>query len=847
MKAMGNLACARAARAACVTIVEKLEQRRLLAADGVWTITGTDAGESITIDLRASDNRLRAIVNGQVISTRLLRGLKLLEVISNGGNDTIRIDLHDTNAGLGIWVNAGPGRDRIYGGAGDENLGGGSGRDVIDGGRGNDIVRGGTDRDDVAGGDGNDYVQGNAGNDTLAGGWGDDRITGGTGVDQIRGGDGNDRIAGGKDADTIKGGAGDDMLEAGGGVGNTVYRQASIDHTVTGTSDLLMDDDNADDQSLTRVQSDAELKQWLIDRAVAQWEASFGQETSSLYWAYGGGTVLLRGTWASLDSAVTTFSAQTSNADASQTNTQEAGVDEADIVETDGRFLYILRNDELIIADADPAANLKIVSRTKFDSTPTGIYLDGDRVTVISTTGGFVYYMGGAGRPVSMIAIDTSQTIIAPPESKPPQVQVTVLDVSDRAHPTTVSKTKLDGNLSDSRVIDGRLYLVMQNYLSSPTPKINKVGDQEFYESEASYRASLEAGGIDGMIPKYTTDAAGASDGSLINVPDVYLHGVDRLDTTTVTLMDLRDAAPAPISTTAVVGANGQVYASQDNLYLAGYGVGWSISGNDTELFKFGLGMQQVSLEASGTVEGTIPSRFAMDEEGEFFRVVTSNWEIGKQSSSVSVLDQVGDDLNVIGQVKDLGIDETIMSARFIGDRGYLTTFRQVDPLFTIDLSEPTAPKLTGELVIPGFSNYLQPIGEDYLIGLGQAADETGRATNLQLSLFNVADPAKPTRVGTYDFDTRWSTATYDPHAFAYFPEQGVLALPFGDDGDMAVLHVDLKKGFSNLGTIDHGSTSWAQRAVRIGSDLFSIGSDDVRVFALDDLSDPLAVVPLSE
>jgi uncharacterized secreted protein with C-terminal beta-propeller domain len=824
--------------------LETLEARRLLSADGTWTITGTDAGESITIDLRASDNRLRAIVNGEVVSTRLLRGLKLLEVISNGGNDTIRIDLHDANPGLGIWVNAGPGRDRIFGGAGDENLGGGSGRDVIDGGRGNDIVRGGTDRDDVAGGDGNDYVQGNAGNDTLSGGWGDDRITGGTGVDQLRGGAGDDRLAGGKDADVIKGGAGDDRLEAGGGIGNQVYRQLSIDQTVTGTSDVLMDDENADNESLARLQSDAALKQWLIDRAVAQWQSSFGQDASSIYWANGGGTVLVAYSNSSLDSLVSTNAPQT--VDASQTNTQEAGVDEADIVETDGNYLYILRNDELIIADADPAANLKIVSRTKLDSYASGIYLDGDRVTVLSDTGGYVYYRGGGlGLPVQLIDI-ASNDIISPPEYQKPQVEVTVFDVTDRANPSKVSTTKLDGSLADSRVIDGRLYLVVQNYLTAPTPKTTKTGDKEFYESEASYRARLEAGGVNEMIPGYTTDAAGAANGSLINAPNVYVHGVDRLDTTTVALINLRDPAPAPISTTAVIGANGQVYASQDNLYLAGYGTGWHLTGNNTELFKFGLGMEQVSLEASGTVEGAIPNRFGMDEEGEFFRVVTTQALINKQSSGVSVLDQIGDDLSVVGQVKDLGIDESLFSARFIGDRGYLTTFRQVDPLFTIDLSEPTAPKLAGELTIPGFSNYLQPIGEDYLLGLGQAADETGRATNLELSLFNVSDPAKPTRVATYDFDARWSIATYDPHAFAYFAEQGMLAIPI-NDGKLAVLHVDLAKGFTSLGTIDHGAASAAQRAVRIGSDLFSVGTDDVRAFALDDLNDPLAVLNLSE
>jgi uncharacterized secreted protein with C-terminal beta-propeller domain len=809
-----------------LSLFEPLERRQLLAVAtntvDTWTITGSDAGERITIDLRASDQRLRAIVDGQVVATRKLAGLRLIEVLGNGGNDVIKIDLRDESLAVGVWVNGGTGRDRIFGGALAENLGGGSGRDVIDGGRGDDIVRGGTDRDDLTGGDGNDYVQGNAGNDTLAGGDGDDRLTGGTGRDQLRGGSGSDKVVGGKDTDTLKGGTGADVLEAGGGVANLLFLQAGTDASVTGETDTTDVDDA--DEPLRRVQSQDELRDWLIERAVAQWKDSFGKPIDQIVWAYDQGVVRLASTSGGVVSAFSTDSA--SFTDSSTTNTQEAGVDEADLVETDGQYLYLVHNNELLVVDVREAARPKIVSTTPFAANEfvQGVYLDGDRVTVLTQTYGGYRYFGN---------VLWANDVRFAPQSKP-TTTVTVLDVADRTAPTKVSETTFDGSVNTSRVIDGRLYLVLQDYLNAPSPQIVKNDNgADAYESEADYRERLEDGGIDDLLPHYATNGGASRD--LLATPDVYVRDGTSLDSVTVALINLRDAAPDVVSSTSVVGASGTVYASADNLYLAGYG--WNAD-EEADVLKFSLGLDQVSLAASGRITGQVLNQFSMDEEGEFFRVATTTGAFSGASNGVSVLDQVGDDLTLVGRADGIAKGESIFAARFVGDRAYLVTFLRMDPLFVLDMSDPTAPQVKGELEIPGVSTYLQPIAENLLVGVGVGE------SSAQASLFDVSDPTTPVRVDTFDLGGWSSLAAYDPHAFSYFPQQGVLALPSGDGQALKVLSVT-SDGFDDLGTIEHEDGNTVSRSVRIAGNVFSIGTDAIRVRSLDDIDEEVATLDL--
>src|SRR5688572_13725393 len=320
--------------------IELLEVRRLLAtavAPITWGFSGGDGGDNITVTYRARDARLLATINGVVTETRLAKNVDAIMIWGLDGNDVISVDLHDAGITPGLWINGGAGRDIITGSRGGDLLIGGSGNDYIDAGAGDDQVRGGTGRDGCAGGDGDDYLQGNAHNDTLSGGWGKDLLTGSTGDDQLRGGNDGDDLVGGKGNDTIKGGEDNDKI-SGGAQLNTLFRQSSVDEVVVGPGDTLADDDSV--PPLERIGTDDALKEWIIDRSVDQWKDYFGKKPVIYTWWCGdviaADTVTGLGTVLTVSGAFDSFTAPppVAGGDHSTTNTQVAGVDEADTVET---------------------------------------------------------------------------------------------------------------------------------------------------------------------------------------------------------------------------------------------------------------------------------------------------------------------------------------------------------------------------------------------------------------------------------------------------------------------------------------------------------------------------------
>jgi uncharacterized secreted protein with C-terminal beta-propeller domain len=258
-------------------------------------------------------------------------------------------------------------------------------------------------------------------------------------------------------------------------------------------------------------------------------------------------------------------------------------------------------------------------------------------------------------------------------------------------------------------------------------------------------------------------------------------------------------------------------------------------------IYKFALGTDRVPLEATGAVPGWVLNQFSMDEEDGFLRIATTSWR-GDLANNVFVLGQAGDQLHVVGSLTDLGLGERLYAARFLGDRGFLVTFRQVDPLFTLDLSDPRNPQLVGELEVPGYSSYLHPVGEDYLIGLGRYADPaTGRVQGVQLSLFDVSDLANPARLAAYQFasDTwgSFSEAEWDHHAFSYFPEHDTLTVPLGlnwwETASLQVFGITPQDGIQFRGQIEHDSA--VRRSFQIGDYLYSVSDATIKVNAIAD------------
>jgi uncharacterized secreted protein with C-terminal beta-propeller domain len=313
---------------------------------------------------------------------------------------------------------------------------------------------------------------------------------------------------------------------------------------------------------------------------------------------------------------------------------------------------------------------------------------------------------------------------------------------------------------------------------------------------------------------------------------------------------------------TSVAGVSGQVYASTSSLYVsAGHWGSWwdsTDAGSSTNIYKFDLQQVDAPLVAMGAVPGLALDQFSFDESDDgLLRVATTNGFGEAAASGVFVLAASAGNLQTIGSVTGLAKGERIFSVRFVGDRGYVSTFRQVDPLFVIDLANPRAPKVLGELKVPGFSSYMQPLDATHLLGIGRDVDPTtGQVRGLQLSIFDVSNPAKPQRTSTYTFAgdgwESWSAALWDHHALSWFADQGILALPVQQGGwwdgsnGLVVFKVDTSSAdaFTNLGQITHNGT--VQRSLRIGEYLYSVSSGEVKVHQLDDPAVEVAATRLS-
>jgi uncharacterized secreted protein with C-terminal beta-propeller domain len=790
--------------------LEQLETRTLLsgipglglvgvpgdAPGPVWTVRGdqdpTQLNDTIVIRYSPQDaGVVEAVVNGSVVSSRRAADLRLLRVRAGAGDDTVTINIPDPTFAIRVW--GGTGNDHLIGHNGREILLGGAGDDILDGGGGRDVLIGG------------------GGNDKLHGGLGADRLDGGAGVNTIFGRDVRDRVV-----RTI---------------GQNLFRHAGAN-------------------PLHRAASLEQLREWVVKNALDSWAATFGTKA---------GPIWVGGPWRgntlpvfALD-RVTTAAETTGAGTSTGTNTQEAGVDEADILKTDGQYLYTIVGGKLLIINARDPEELAIVGEAAVDAGVEAFYLLGDRVVILSRT--FQYDDVPWPKPLPG---DSGGIARAAIWWRPFRIRTTIttIDVSDRTAPTVLHKTTLDGSLVDSRAVDGRVYVVVENNLSIPQPRLIETDDGDVYESEEEYRARLDV--LD-FLPGYsTTDYTGDDvehgDGSLVDGADLYIPDViSGRQLLSVAVFNPAGDGCDPVAVTTVAGTSGEIYASTDSLYIAAtdYVSPWRGGGPSTQIYKFALQGDAVPLDAVGVVNGTVLNQFSMDDEGGYFRIATTSGWGNRSTNSVFVMADTGDELEVVGAIKGLAKGERIFSVRFEGNIGFVVTFRQVDPLFTLDLANPTQPRVVGELKIPGYSTYLQSIGDGRLIGLGRDADpDTGQVRGLQVSLFDVSDLSAPKQLDVFSFSSDdwggWSEAEWDHHAISFFADASVLALPvstgWNDPAALEVLHVGAE-GFELLGAIRHDSP--VLRSLQIGAWLFSMSYGEIQVHLLSDPAHQVGAIEL--
>ena len=555
----------------------------------------------------------------------------------------------------------------------------------------------------------------------------------------------------------------------------------------------------------------------------------------------------------------------------SETNLQETGVDEADKVKTDGEHIYIARGETVAIARTEAGAGATLVSQVKAPGTVSSLYLYDDLLVVlyVPVGGGGYPWPGGIGLPEPTLRVGMPYWL--PVEVK---TGLLMVNIADRAAPQVTADWIFDGNLVSSRRIGNRLHLVQQFWPDLPPLQQNFDGNRESYDAVvASNRNELEGVPLENLLPMFEhRDGNGQllGSGRVVATEDFLApEAAEGGSIISLVSFDLDQPGQSFASLGAVLDAH-LVYASQESLYLASQGYTGLFDGRDetVKVHKFDLSQPVVSYEASGTVPGWVLNQFSFGEAEGVLRVATTtgfNWG-SSWSNNVYCLQADGTDLAVIGKLEGLAPGEKIYASRFIGERGFLVTFKRIDPLLTLDLSDPSDPKVIGELKVPGYSDYIHPLDENHLLTIGKDTALSGDVVyyqGLQLSIFDVSNFAQPTLLHSAKIGDRGteSEALQDHKAFGFWTERNLLALPvtlleytappeapwsYGEFSfrGLYVYRVTPDNGFELQGRIDTtlgGSVPtfpvpWA-RGVFIGDDIHAITPEVVRSAVVEQIS----------
>lgn len=514
------------------------------------------------------------------------------------------------------------------------------------------------------------------------------------------------------------------------------------------------------------------------------------------------------------------------------TNLQEKGVDEADIIKTDGKYVYSVHGQELVIAKTWPVDKAAVASRLTFKTlVPQQVYLHGSELVV----------QGMTTEP--QVGWEQART------------RVVIVDIRNRERPEIKRLIDVDGTVVSSRIVRDDLVLVQASAIPIP-PALSQAASKAFaavqqpqtatlrpWEAQARTAAMLRTAlanelttaDVERALPRvrngFVTKQLACAD---LHMP------ADTIQTqiTTLAKISLVDAETEMVS--AVV-AGAQVYASPTALYVT------APQALGTQVHQFSLGDDTTppAYVASGRVEGTLLNQFSMSEWRGDLRIATT--DANMTGNNLFVMRPFGKTLHVIGSLRGLGKGERIYAGRLVGEQGYVVTFRQTDPLYTLDLADPTKPEVAGELKVNGFSSYIHPIGNGLLLTIGQDADARGVQRGVHLQVFDVKDPTKPTRRFHHELGAgSYSTAQSDHKAFLWDPKTKTFAVPLAQVigktyfQGLAVFTLDKQAGFTSRGRLDHArlakDSSPIVRSLVIDDYLVSMSELGLEIHALADL-----------
>jgi uncharacterized secreted protein with C-terminal beta-propeller domain len=557
----------------------------------------------------------------------------------------------------------------------------------------------------------------------------------------------------------------------------------------------------------------------------------------------------------------------------STTNIQVQGVDEADIVKTDGKYIYVLSNKNLVIAKAFPAEEAEILSKTDLGITPKEIFVHGNNILVFGQT-----YKEINKRNETK---ENAKEKAYPYPAKTSITVIQLIDASNKEKPEIKRTIEFEGRYLNSRKIKEQVYFVINSYpnyyLIEKEEEIIPLYADSMKPNQKGFTEIAKCGEIGYLTP--------INPESFITIASISMDSFD-----------------SELNKETVVGSAQNIYASKENLYLAQTEYSYpepiplaseiidaiksavTKSKEYTSIHKFSLKEGKINYIGVMQAPGRILNQFSMDEFQGNFRIATTTGHVsrmgGKTSNNIYVF---GEDLKIKGKIEDLAPGEKIYSARFMGKKAYLVTFKKVDPLFVIDLSKPEKPKVLGKLKIPGYSDYLHPIDETHLIGVGKETIEAEQGDfawyqGIKIAVFDVSDVEKPKQMYKEIIGDRGtdSYALRDHKAFLYDKEKNLLVIPvklaeiseeqkqayserensFPLQGEFTfqgayVYELSLENGFKFKGRITHEEGDAAKkagyyyylrgnavkRALFIDNVLYTISNNKILANSLEDLS----------
>ncbi|MHC0039565.1 beta-propeller domain-containing protein [Pseudoneobacillus sp. C159] len=529
-------------------------------------------------------------------------------------------------------------------------------------------------------------------------------------------------------------------------------------------------------------------------------------------------------------------SSSSKSSDFSETNNQVQGIDESDIIKTNGEYVFHAIDGKVKIIKAFPTNQMEVLEPLTFPSHfyPSQLFLHEDQLVVL----------GSKSEWMTKVAMDK---MIAPSSQF---TTAFIFDIKDPRNPEMVRQIEIEGSLVDARKKDGIIYLVSNYY-------------PNYWILEEKKDADLR--------PKYK-DSLIHKDYQEVNYRKIqYLPESKETNFTIISTFNLNNP-DLKVNISTYLGAGNSLYMSENNIYLAVTNYPFmrtfqnSTLAPGTSIYKFSINRTNVVFESSTEISGTILNQFSMDEHNGYFRVATtegSTWD--EQNPSANHLLILDENLVEVGKVADLARGERIYSARFIGDRVYIVTFRETDPLFVIDAKDPKKPKVLGELKIPGFSNYLHPYDENYLIGFGQDTkvvdDGNGSSrvlTNgVKISLFDVSDMTNPQEKFSEIIGGRgsYSSLNHDHKALLFYKKENLFAFPIsvyeGNEYEQKltfqggyIYRIDPLNGFKLQQRISHLDPNavyeeWensVQRLIYIGEIVYAISPNKMTAHRMKDL-----------